>query len=140
MIVLTDGFVVGRTVTPQAFDDLIVEGEVVIYPMMFLTRQHTGPGRDKITYEELSKLPVTIALDDIAKKTGGRLLIAGKGTDFTAAFDAVADELRKQYIIGFYPSKTDAVQGGRIGLGIKIPGLKTRSKSIIRLKRSGTSN
>ena len=48
VIVLTDGFVVGRTVTPRVFDDTIVEGDAVIYPMMFITRQHVGPGNNSI--------------------------------------------------------------------------------------------
>ncbi len=135
IIVLTDGFVVGRTVTPLDFNDTIIEGDTVIYPMMFLTRQHVGPGTNSISYDDLAKLPVTIALDDIAKKTGGRLLIAAKDTDFKTAFQAVGDELRKQYSIGFYPSQTNVARGGQIGLGVNLPGMKVRSKNTIRLKR-----
>lgn len=135
IIVLTDGFVVGRTVTPLDFNDTIIEGDTVIYPMMFITRQHVGRDSNSISYENLAKLPVTIALDDIAKKTGGRLMIAAKDTDFRSAFQAVGDELRKQYSIGFYPSKTDVARGGQIGLGVNKPGMKVRSKNVIRLKR-----
>ncbi len=139
VIVLTDGFIVGRTVDVPTFDDALIEGDVVIYPMMFLTAYHVGRGKTSISAEELFQLPVTMKLDDIAKKTGGRLMIAGKGTDFKAAFEAVADELRKQYMVGFYPTKPDIARGGKVALGVTTPGLRVRTKNVIRLKKGGSS-
>ena len=134
MIVLTDGFIHGQTVSPRVFDDMIVEGDTVIYPMMFLTSEHMGRRTDGITYEELYKLPVTMALNSIAIKTGGRLLISAKGTDFKTAFASVADELRKQYVIGFYPSNTDKRGSGHIAISINRPDAKFRTKATIRVK------
>ena len=134
VIVLTDGFVVGRTVTPRVFDDTIVEGDAVIYPMMFITRQHVGPGNNSIPTEVLYKLPVTAALNSIAVKTGGRLLIAAKDTDFKSAFQSVGDELRKQYVLGFYPSNTDLGRPRQIALSVNRPDTRIRSKTNIRIK------
>jgi Ca-activated chloride channel family protein len=145
IIVLTDGYVTGRTISPQAFDDMIVEGETLIYPVMFVTREHifesamtniAGKQRgNTITGKELSALRVTRALTNIAAKTGGRLLIAAKDTDFNAAFTAIGDELRKQYFIGFLPSPESAKKGGRVSIAVTDPAWSVRSKSSVRLKR-----
>ncbi len=45
-------------------------------------------------------------LNDLAKKTGARLYRAEKINDISASFAFVAEELRHQYSIGFYPQKT----------------------------------
>lgn len=137
IIVLTDGFVTGRSVTAKVFDDTIIEGDTVIYPVMFVTRQHVGRDKTSISRAEPFALPVTIALDQIASKTGGRLIVASKGTDFKSSFQAVGDELRKQYILGFQPSDTDNLKERKIALSVSNPALKVRSKNIIRLKKVG---
>jgi len=134
VILLTDGFIVGRTVTAQVFDDTIIEGDTVIYPVMFLTKYHLARGKSTITYEELYKQNVTVALDNMAVKTGGRLLVAGKDLDFKSAFQSVGDELKKQYILGFYPSNYDSKKPGRIALSVNTPEMKIRSKRFIRVK------
>ncbi|MFT3745887.1 MAG: VWA domain-containing protein [Pyrinomonadaceae bacterium] len=136
IIVLTDGFIVGQTVKPKVFDDTIIEGDTVIYPVMFVTRQHLGRDKTSITTDELYKQPSTDALNKIAIKTGGRLILAGKDVDFNSAFQAVGDELRKQYILGFVPSNVEDLKAGRIALGVNKPGMKVRSKSVIRVRRS----
>ena len=135
VIVLTDGFVVGRTVSPKTFDDTIIEGDAVIYPMMFLTSQHVGRNRSTIKYDDLLKQPVTVALDDIAKKTGGRLIVASKGTDFDRAFQTIGDELRKQYVLGFQPPNIANLKTAQITLVVSNPAMKIRTKNIIRVKR-----
>ena len=140
IIVLTDGFTVGQSVTPRVFDDTLIEGDTVIYPVMFLTRQHLGGENSSITYAELYKQPSTTALDKIAGKTGGRLIIAAKDVDFNSAFQAVGDELRKQYILGFVPSNQEAVKGGRIALSVNNKELRVRSKNTIRLKKTQQPN
>lgn len=140
IIVLTDGFIVGQSVTKRVFDDTIIEGDVVIYPMMFLTRFHVGPKNDKITYDELIKHPVTSALNSVAVKTGGRLLIAAKDTDFKSAFQSVGDELRKQYILGFYPTNYDGKREGKIALSVNNPQMRIRSKGLIRVKPKNELN
>lgn len=134
IIVLTDGFLTGQTVTPKVFEDTIVEGDTVIYPVMFVTRQHVGRDKTSISGADLLALPVTKVLDQIAAKTGGRLVVAGKDTDFKSSFQTVGDELRKQYILGFQPSNLDKLKAGKIALSVNNPAMRVRSKNVIRLK------
>lgn len=51
-------------------------------------------------------------LNDLAASTGGRVFSAGTtGIGLTSAFEAIAEELRRQYSIGYYP--TDAGKTGQ---------------------------
>lgn len=71
------------------------------------TTQRTNrmPPRGKRPLEIVSGLAENY-LNALAKKTGARLYRAEKIKDISASFAFVAEELRHQYSIGFYPQKT----------------------------------
>ncbi|HEY3038250.1 MAG TPA: VWA domain-containing protein [Pyrinomonadaceae bacterium] len=62
------------------------------------------PGTTKADYERADQY-----LRDLATKTGGRLYQANDTSQLTQAFSMIAEELRRQYSIGYYPT-TSATQ------------------------------
>ena len=69
-------------------------------------------------------------LDDLSAVTGGRVFKAGStNVDLTAAFEGIAEELRRQYNIGYYPSDTgQAGQRKQIKVRVDRPNLIVRAR------------
>ncbi len=78
-------------------------------------------------------------LEKLAENTGGRIFEASDIKNLDTAFAGVAEELRRQYSIGYYPEK-EGQPGERRSLKIKVerPNVVVRSKSgyVIRQQRS----
>ena len=68
-------------------------------------------------------------LEKLAENTGGRIFEADAITDLDTAFKGVAEELRRQYSIGYYPEQ-DGTPGERRSVKIKV----TRPNAIVRAK------
>ena len=68
-------------------------------------------------------------LNDLAYKTGARLFRADNTRDLTQSFAFIAEELRRQYSIGYYP-KTTAQAGTRRQLKVRVmrPNLVVRAR------------
>ena len=69
-------------------------------------------------------------LDDLSAVTGGRVFKAGStSVDLTAAFEGIAEELRRQYNLGYYPSDTgQAGQRKQIKVRVDRPNLIVRAR------------
>jgi Ca-activated chloride channel family protein len=69
-------------------------------------------------------------LQDLASRSGGRLFHAATLGNSVEAFARVADELRHQYVLGYYPSNR-ARDGSyrRIRVTVDRPGVKIRARS-----------
>jgi len=80
-------------------------------------------------------------LEKLAEATGGRIFEADDLKDMEAAFSGVAEELRRQYSIGYYPEQ-EGQPGERRNVKIKIgrPNVVVRAKSgyVIRQTRGET--
>ncbi len=78
-------------------------------------------------------------LEKLAENTGGRIFEASDIKNLDTAFASVAEELRRQYSIGYYPEK-EGQPGERRSVKIKVerPNVVVRSKSgyVIRQQRS----
>ncbi len=78
-------------------------------------------------------------LEKLAENTGGRIFEASDIKNLDTAFAGVAEELRRQYSIGYYPEK-EGQPGERRSVKIKVerPNVVVRSKSgyVIRQQRS----
>lgn len=70
-------------------------------------------------------------LDALAANTGGRMFMAEDITNLEQSFSGVAEELRRQYSIGYYP-ETPGTAGERRSVKIKV----TRPNAVIRAKSS----
>ncbi len=68
-------------------------------------------------------------LEAIALNTGGRMFEADTLTNLEASFSGVAEELRRQYSIGYYPEQT-GTPGERRSVKIRV----TRPNAVVRAK------
>lgn len=68
-------------------------------------------------------------LNDLANKTGARLFRADTTHDLSQSFASIAEELRRQYSLGYYP-KTTAQTGTRRQLRVRVmrPNLVVRAR------------
>ncbi len=68
-------------------------------------------------------------LTKLAESTGGRIFDAADITNLEAAFSGVAEELRRQYSIGYYP-ENPGQPGERRAVKIRV----TRPNTVVRAK------
>jgi Mg-chelatase subunit ChlD len=97
-------------------------GGVSLPPGMIL---QTGRGQSRGEYDKGLKY-----LQTLADNSGGRLFEAASTTNLDTAFAGIAEELRRQYSIGYYPEKTGE-PGERRSIKIEIvahPGVVVRAK------------
>ncbi|HYR74478.1 MAG TPA: VWA domain-containing protein [Pyrinomonadaceae bacterium] len=83
------------------------------------------PGSTKADYDRADQY-----LHSLADKTGGRLYQANDNAQLAQAFTRIAEELRRQYSLGYYP-KTDNVQGdGRRQIRVRVrqPNLAVKAR------------
>jgi len=87
------------------------------------------PGTTKADYERADKY-----LHGLAEKTGGRLYQANDSAQLAQAFSRIAEELRRQYSLGYYPqnySQPSAIQSGerrQIKVRVHQPNLAVRAR------------
>ncbi|HKS30187.1 MAG TPA: VWA domain-containing protein [Pyrinomonadaceae bacterium] len=69
-------------------------------------------------------------LRELATRTGTRVEMAGDGRNLSQAFSIIAEELRRQYSIGYYPS-SQAQAGQRRGISVRVnrPNMAVRARS-----------
>ncbi|HEX8638380.1 MAG TPA: VWA domain-containing protein, partial [Pyrinomonadaceae bacterium] len=69
-------------------------------------------------------------LEDLARNSGGRAVEANAGNNLDAAFAGIAEELRQQYSVGYYP-ETAGQKGERRSIRVRInrPNLVVRAKN-----------
>jgi Ca-activated chloride channel homolog len=94
MVVITDG---GDTVSKTSYQEAVREAqqaEVILYSIIIVPIE-SNAGRD-IGGEH--------ALIQLSRDTGGKYFYASSLDQLDAAFKQISDELRTQYLIGYYPS------------------------------------
>lgn len=72
-------------------------------------------------------------MNAIADGTGGRLY-PSNSKDFKKIFQNIADELKKQYLIGFYPQEVEAGKQTEIKVDVDPDDIVIRTKRKICLK------
>ncbi len=128
------------------------ESEAVIFPIYyntFLQNIGIGGGNGPMTTSPTLGLPGTIGiggtkrmseayalgrtyLGQLAQVTGGKVFRAeSTPRGLTAAFESIAEELRRQYVLGYYPQNS-ASPGERKGIRVRV----NRPKLIIRSRDS----
>src|SRR5437868_263833 len=83
------------------------------------------PGTTKADYDRADKY-----LHSLADETGGRLLQANDTTQLAEAFTRIAEELRRQYSLGYYP-KTEGAEGSerrQIKVKVRQPNLAVKAR------------
>lgn len=69
-------------------------------------------------------------LEELARKSGGRSFEADTSGNLTASFSGIAEELRRQYSLGYYPEKVGK-KGERRSIRVRVmrPNLVVRAKT-----------
>jgi Ca-activated chloride channel family protein len=94
MVIITDG---GDTVSKTSYQEAVREAqqaEVILYSIIIVPIE-SNAGRD-IGGEH--------ALIQLSRDTGGKYFYASSLDQLDAAFKQISDELRTQYLIGYYPA------------------------------------
>jgi VWFA-related protein len=156
MVIFTDGVdTTSRMASYQSTIDTAEEIDALIYPIRYDTQDRnnggapaaidlsklmrdaggvsipqgmilqTGRGQSKAEYDRGLKY-----LQTLADNSGGRLFEADTTTNLDTAFAGIAEELRRQYSIGYYPDKTGE-PGERRSIKIEVlahPNVVVRAK------------
>ncbi len=96
VIVVTDGYPVGDTVTPETVIERANSSETSIYALIL-------PSYSRLS---VSNRPVLTLFEasGLTEKTGGRSFYATE-QDFEPLFDALAEEITASYALAFYPDE-----------------------------------
>ncbi len=123
IILLTDGFEGSSRISQKEFTRMLTESDTVIYPVLFI----------------FSRLPKNSFTDNmldymklIASITAGKLHYGG--SDLQKAFQSIADEMKKQYLIGIYPQTVETGKPPEIKIDVLRENVVMRTKRTIRLK------
>jgi VWFA-related protein len=149
VIIFTDGIdTASSEIEEEDTLDAVIESEdVIIYPIRYNTRQDvekklTVQGKYSETQikEKLVELGETYEeadqyLQKLADLSGGILERADSLGDLTKSFAHIADELRQQYLIGYYPSKSTASDNDRkLKISLQKGNYKIRARPSYSLK------
>ncbi len=128
IIVLTDGYIGGKIPYADVLNEL-KESDTLIYPIFYQIKRLFPREVKTVSYTELIKVYPVSLLNTLAAMTGGRIY-AAEGSDFRTAFQNIAEDLKKQYVLGFYP--TDPSNRSANNLKITVE----RNDVVVRTKRS----
>jgi Ca-activated chloride channel family protein len=94
-----------------------------------------GPGTSRGDYETANRY-----LHELAERTGARSYQADSTQNLTSAFANIAEELRRQYSLGYYP-KRPAQAGERRQIRVRVnqPNLAVRTRDSYVFNPSGTT-
>jgi VWFA-related protein len=98
-----------------------------------------GPGAGMGGFGGMAPQRPDPALATIAQDTGGGYFELTRADDLRSAFARVADELHRQYALGFEPPKLDDKMH-RIEVRVSTPGMKVRARKEYLARRSPTSS
>ncbi len=116
VVVVTDGFPVGDTVSPKTVIERANAAEVSIYTV-------TLPSYSRLlapTEGTRSPLPTPLDVSGVAEKTGGTSIYA-TDKDYTPLFKALAEEVTSTYVLAFYPPEEKRHDGRYHSLRIEAP-------------------
>ncbi len=150
IVILTDG-VDTTSVTKKATDVIrdIDELDTLIYPIQYDTFDDVRKSRRndaQILYDDDDKPYIVESplvkgekegdyeearefLQDLASQTGGRVQRVNSKTNLNSAFARIADELRKTYSLGYYPS-SEKTPGQKYSIRVRVyrPDLDIRAR------------
>lgn len=84
----------------------------------------SSPGTSRADYEVANRY-----LGDLAEKTGARKYQGDTAQDLSSSFENIAEELRRQYSVGYYPKRTpEAGERRQIRVRVNQPNLVVRTR------------
>lgn len=122
IIVLTDGMVTGRGISAQQTLDALQKSDILFYPIIFKTDANSW----RISGTKSS--PPFEILKILAEETAGRLY-EKEASKLNEAFRSIAEDLKNQYLLGFYPQNSEKGKPlGHIRVAVDRTGFVVRAK------------
>lgn len=120
VIVVTDGFPVGDTVSAETVIERANEADVSVYTV-------TLPSYSRVqTTATQTPLPTPLDVSELAERTGGRNFYTDQ-KDYQQIFRALAEEVTSTYVLAFYPAEEKRRDGQFHGIKVRVPnGLTVR--------------
>jgi VWFA-related protein len=138
IIVLTDGMVGGRGVSEPILLQALSESDIIVYPLMFVP-EFSGGARSILPekakqFQELTKKQGAGRMNQLSLISGGKTVDSAE-TNLKVAFQQIADELKKQYVIGFYPTNEKGEKTFKVGLQLD-PKVYNLQNTVLRTKKT----
>ncbi len=150
VVLLSDGHDVGSTVSAAELAEAVAAGGAAIYPIHYrvdpreVMKKLFGVSvpltgrimKDDPTFRKYEREGEDY-LRSLAEETGG-LLYSSEPGDLKETFGRITDELRNQYLLGFYP-REEKLDDRRHTLKVTVarPGATVRSRSSYRASKPG---
>jgi VWFA-related protein len=112
VVLITDGFPVGDTVTPQTVIERANDAETTIYTIIL-------PSFSRLQGNK-KPLPTPLEVSGLVERTGGRSFYANE-KDFEPLFKNLAEEITSSYALAFYPSEEARLSGKFLEVKIEVP-------------------
>ncbi|HZH30766.1 MAG TPA: VWA domain-containing protein [Pyrinomonadaceae bacterium] len=128
VVVVTDGFPVGDTVSPKTVIERANAADVSVYTVTLpsFSRLFSARGSGVKGANAHAPLPTPLDVSELADKTGGSNVYATE-KDFGPLFQTLAEEVTSSYILAFYPPEEKRRDGRFHPLRITAPpGLNVR--------------
>jgi len=124
IIALTDGMVIKRAVSSQQTMDVLQKSDTIFYPIIFKTKFYSEAMK-RAALNKRKPMSIEI-LEILAQETAGRIY-EKEAANLKEAFQSIAEELKQQYLLGFYPDNS-AKSLGNIKLEVDRKELIVRTK------------
>lgn len=122
VVVITDGFPVGDTVSPDTVIERANAADTSVYVV-------TMPSfTNMLASAQMTPLPTPLDVSGLVEKTGGRSVYANQ-KDLGPLFRAIAEEVAAAYVLGFYPPGEKRNDGKFHQIRIEGPGGMTLRQS-----------
>lgn len=102
VVLITDGFPVGDTVSPKTVIERANAAETSIYTVIL-------PSYSRVQGNK-KPLPTPLEVSGLIEKTGGRSFYANE-KDFEPLFKSLAEEITSSYVLAFYPTEENRTDG-----------------------------
>jgi VWFA-related protein len=104
VVVITDGFPVGDTVSPETVIERANAADTSVYVV-------TMPSFTQVLASaQMRPLPTPLDVSGLVEKTGGRSVYANEN-DLGPLFRSIAEEVAAAYVLGFYPPREIRADG-----------------------------
>jgi len=138
IILLTDGVDGFSTTTYRSNVREVEESGTLIYPIQFNTYEDSIKELEKLWPNQAKAQKIFLKrnydlgasyLDELARKSGGRVSSAGSLADLTRVFATIVEELSRQYSLGYYPRvEPQAGERRSIKIQVDLPNVVVRAR------------
>ena len=133
IIVLTDGMVVKRAFSSQQIMDVLQKSDTLFYPIVFKSKS-LSEAMARSAANNRKPLSIEV-LEVLAQETAGKYY-EKDAENLREAFQNIAQELKNQYLIGFYPQYAErGISADDIRIQVDQAELTVRAKKRWKIKK-----